>query len=93
MGSDLAPDPSAVPIRLATVTGVACGTALPCAFPDTLPARGVCADKRILLSLVILPESEVTARAPPQEDSTYRMPPSHLEETRHAHRARPRPHA
>jgi hypothetical protein len=70
MRSDLAPDPSAVRIRLATVAGVACGTSLLSAFPDALPACGVCVDKLILLSLVILPDSEVAARAPPQDDST-----------------------
>ena len=45
-------------------------TSLLCAFPDALPARGFCVDKLILLSLVIPPDSEIAARAPPQDEST-----------------------
>jgi hypothetical protein len=75
MRSDLAPDPSAARIRLANVAYVACGTSSTSAFPDALSACGVCVDKLIRLSLVILR----TARSPPgtsQDDSTCRIPPS-----------------
>ena len=52
------------------VTEPDCGTWLLCAFPDALPARGFCVDKLILRSLVIPPDSEIAARAPPQDGST-----------------------
>ena len=76
MHSDLALDPSAARIRLAPVAGVASGTSLLSAFPGALPACNVSVDKLSLLSLLILPDSEVAARAPPPDDSTKRMPPS-----------------
>jgi hypothetical protein len=76
MRSALSPGPSAVRIRLATGAGVACGTSLLSAFPDALPECGVCVDELILLSLVILPDSEFAARAPPRTTAPKRMPPS-----------------
>jgi pyruvoyl-dependent arginine decarboxylase (PvlArgDC) len=57
-------------MHIPLVAAVGYGSTLLSAFNDALRACGVFVDKMILFSLVILPDSEVVTRAPPQDRCT-----------------------
>ncbi len=67
MYGDLAPDSSAVRMRLTTVADVACETSL-------LSACGGAKDTPVLHSLVILPDSEGADQAPWDGSTTWMQP-------------------
>jgi hypothetical protein len=57
-------------MHIPLVAAVGYGSTLLSAFNDALRACGVFVEKMILFSLVILPDSEVATRAPPQDHCT-----------------------